>query len=167
REPGSEVSAKVQMQHIGLEAPQQPHQRRCALWIIDAVPIFASVACEIDRQALMTGLPQQIANRDKIGLHPAVRRRIRPELHDLHRTIGTGAPFFADAISARQPSVARAPSRTVTAGARPFRILSAKSSICAKYPLSGHIFDFPLRVPFHIPVRLKSSLKPPTPCAKT
>src|SRR5206468_2247062 len=124
--------------------------------------ILATMPCQVHRQALVSRLPKQVANRHQVGLDTAVRRRVRPELHHPHTSSATGAPLFADAIIARHPSVARAPSRTVTAGARPFRMLSAKSAICAKYPLSGHIFDLADRVPRCTPVRLKSSVNAPT-----
>src|SRR5262245_3023465 len=80
-EPGRKIAAKMEMQHVGFQAPQQPHQRRCALRIKDAIAIVAPMAREIDRETLVPGFPQQLANGDEVGLHSAVRRWIRPELH--------------------------------------------------------------------------------------
>ena len=107
------------------------HQIGRAVRIKDAIRLFAAMPRQIDRQALVARLPEQVADRDQVGLHSAVRRRVRSELHHFHTSSATGAPSLADSIIARQPSVARAPSRTVTAGARPRRMRSAKSSICA------------------------------------
>ena len=130
-----EIAAEVQVQNVGLQALQQPHQGGGALRVIHAIGILAAEARQVDGVALVPVAAQIFADGDQVGLHAAVRRRIRTKLHHPHSglaaSIATGAPSRAEAIMARQPSVARAPSCTVTAGARPCRMLSAKSAICA------------------------------------
>ena len=115
QQPRRQIAAEMQVQNIRRQAPQQAHQRGRACRVIHAIGVLAPEARQVDGVAGVAVAPQVLADSHQIGLHAAVGRRIRPELHHPHSSLGrassaTGAPSRAEAIMARQPSVARAPS---------------------------------------------------------
>jgi hypothetical protein len=74
----------MQMNNI-VGAPEEvENQFPSALWVKNFIRLSAAVARDVDHGARNTPRPDVIPNRNKIGLHPAMGRRIGTELHDFH-----------------------------------------------------------------------------------
>ena len=117
----------------------EPHEQPChlerVLGVVDVVGLVLTEASEVDDGAGDAALEQELAEAYQVRLDAALRGRIRPELDHSHRrahsrtaskSIGRGASARADSSIRRQPTVARAPSRTVTAGGVPVLIPSSE-----------------------------------------
>ena len=142
QQPRGQVATDVQMQDISRLAHQQARGLQRALRIVHVVSRLLAMPCEVDHRRLVPVAAQVVVDGHDVGLHAAVRRRIRAELDDPHpdreaKSMGTAASVRADSSMRRQAGVARAPSSTVVRGLRPSRMAATKSWGWGRYPL-GH-----------------------------
>src|SRR6266508_515372 len=137
QQPKAWEATDVEMQDVVAQAEQEAKHGQGTLRIVDVVSVWPTKAREIDHCAGMSAFAQVSADGNQIGLHATMRRRVGAELQNSHwrtasRSMARGSRARADSSMRRQPMVARAPSRTVMAGALPSRMFLRKASSWAR-----------------------------------
>ena len=122
KQAAAQQATDVDVNDIGRYLAEQRQYLPAALRVVDVVGVATPMARQVDDWSRHATRPQVITNGDQVRLNPAVWRRVRAELQDDHqslrasaasRSTATGVSPAADSSSARQPMVAREPSRAV------------------------------------------------------